>query len=576
MTSTRHAAGCAALLVSALLTVTPLVRVAAQASSASAISAADFATMTWRAIAPSPTSGATVPTDVLHASVDTAFPYRICGVDANEDGFCVSSRGDDAEENAAIEAIPISNPSQLIADPQEPDFIYGGALSRYDRRTGQVQLIGPREVGADRTVVAFSSDGRTIYAAGRGVWKSTNSGLDWTAIGSFTSGAVGLAVSRLDSRLVWLAARDGTVRLTHDGGAMWSAPVSVVAPGGTITTIEAAHFDPNSAYVVVSRSPSGAHILRTRDAGATWQPIVTGLDRASAVFVMREDPSRRGMLFAGTDQSIFVSFDDGETWQAWQSNLPATPVHDVVIRESAMIAATGHGLWVLDDIAPLRQLTPDIAKAPAFLFRPSPAWRMRGTASAAPHEDAVTPDDEASLFYWIGAETSAGPASLEIIETATADVIRRFDLTSGGGTSPGLHRIAWDLRYAPPSGLPVDRGPRVLPGTYQVRLTVNGRPLRQAIVVRMDPRMRVAPADLAAQLTLARNLSTAIGALDQRLPDLDASQRATASDALTALRDVARRVQETDARPTPRLDADAAIAIARAAAIAAPATVPSQ
>jgi hypothetical protein len=201
---------------------------------------------------------------------------------------------------------------------------------------------------------------------------------------------------------------------------------------------------------------------------------------------------------------------------------------------------------------------------------------MRGTAGATPHEDAVTPDDAASLFYWIGAETIAGPASLEIIETATADVIRRFDLTSGGGTSPGLHRIAWDLRYAPPSDSPADRGPRVLPSTYQVRLTVNGRPLRQAIVVRMDPRMRVAPADLAAQLTLARNLSTAIGALDQRLPDLDASQRATASDALTALRDVARRVQETDARPTPRLDADAAIAIARATAIATPVTTPSQ
>ncbi|HVW03354.1 MAG TPA: hypothetical protein VHB78_00030 [Vicinamibacterales bacterium] len=577
MTSTRHAAGYAVLLVSALLTTASTVRVAAQTPSASAISATDFAAMTWRAIEPSSADGATAPVDVRHASVDAAFPYRICGVDANEDGFCVSSRGNDAGETASVEAIPISRPGQLIADPQEPDLIYGGALSRYDRRTGQVQLIGPRDVGADRTVVAFSTDGRTIYAAGRGVWKSTNSGLDWTAIGSSTSGAVGLAVSRLDSRLVWLAARDGTVRLTHDGGTTWSAPVSVVLPGGTIATIEASHFDPNSAYVVVSRSPSGAHILRTRDAGATWQPIVAGLDRASAVFVMREDPSRRGMLFAGTDQSIFVSFDDGETWQAWRSNLPQTSVRDVVIRESAMIAATGgRGLWVLDDIAPLRQLTPAIANAPAFLFRPSPAWRMRGTASAASREDAIAPDDAASLFYWIGAETIAGPASLEIIETATADVIRRFDLTNGGGTSPGLHRIAWDLRYAPPSNSPEDRGPRVLPSTYQVRLTVNGRPLRQAIVVRMDPRMRVAPADLAAQLTLARNLSTAIGTLDQRLPDLDASQRAVANDVLSALRDVARRVLETDARPTPRLDANAAIAIARASAIVTPVTVSSQ
>jgi hypothetical protein len=212
-------------------------------------------------------------------------------------------------------------------------------------------------------------------------------------------------------------------------------------------------------------------------------------------------------------------------------------------------------------------LTPDIAKAPAFLFRPSPAWRLRGVASVAPLDDAVAPEPAASLFYWIGGETT-GPAALEIIETATADVIRRFDLTAGGGMSPGLHRVAWDLRYAPPTDASVDRGPYVLPGTYQVRLTANGRPLRQALVVRLDPRVRAAQADLAAQLALARTLSSAIDALDQRMRDLDVSQRATAGEALATLREVAQRVQDTDARPTPRLDAEAAAAVARAAAIA--------
>jgi hypothetical protein len=328
--------------------------------------------------------------------------------------------------------------------------------------------------------------------------------------------------------------------------------------------------------VALSSAPSSARILRTRDAGATWQPIVAGLGGVSAVFVVREDPYRRGMLFAGTDQSIFVSFDDGETWQPWRSNLPATPVRDVVIRESALVAATGgRGLWVIDDLAPLRQLTPDIAKAPAFLFRPSPAWRMRGIASAAPRADAIEAEPAASLFYWIGGET-AGPASLEIIETATADVIRRFDLTAGGGVSPGLHRVAWDLRYAPPTDSPADRGPYVLPGTYQVRLTANGRPLRQAIVVRMDPRIRVAQADLAAQLALARSLLSAIAALDERRRDLDVAERAAADEALAALRDAARRVQDTDARPTLRLDADAAAAVARASAIARTPAAPSR
>jgi hypothetical protein len=574
VTSTRHLAGCAALLVSALLTAAVAARVPAQARPVPAIDASGFSAMTWREIGPSRAGGATVPADVRRANVDTAFPYRVCGVDANDEGFCVSSRGNDAGGQASVEAIPIASPGQLVTDPQEPDLIYGGALSRYDRRTGQVQLIGPRDVGADRTVVAFSADGRTMYAAGRGIWKSTNSGLDWTAIGASLPRAAALAVSTLDSRLAWLAVRDGTVRRTHDGGATWSAPTAVAAADGAIETIEASHFDPNSAYVAVSRSPSGARILRTRDAGATWQPLTTGLDDVSSVFVVREDPFRRGMLFAGTDHAIVMSFDDGETWQTWRSNLPASPVRDLLIRESAMIAATGgRGLWALDDIAPLRQLTPDIAKAPAFLFRPSPAWRLRGVAAVSPPDTEHT-NDGAALFYWLGAEAT-GPASLEIIETATADVIRRFDLAIGGGLSRGLHRVMWDLRYAPPTDAAVDRGPRVLPGTYQVRLTVGGRPLRQAVVVRMDPRLRVATADLAAQLTLARAVSRAIAALDQRARDLDAPQRAAADAAVEALRDVARRVQETDARPTPRLDADAATAMALASAIGGASSAPS-
>jgi hypothetical protein len=568
VTSTRHLAGLAVLLVSAVLTAAPAVRVVAQAPSAALIDAASFAALVWRPIGLSLAGRAAAPADVRRASVDTAFPYRVCGVDANGDGFCVSSRDDDARGGAPWEAIPIRAPGQIVPDPLDPELLYGGALSRYDRRTRQVQMLGPRDVGSDRTVVAFSADGRTIYAAGRGVWKSTNSGQDWTALGASLPVPASLAVSTLDARLVWIAARDGTVRMTHDGGLSWLAPARVATTDGAIASIEASHFDPNSAYVALSRPGGGAQILRTRDAGATWQPIVAGLDGVSAAFVVREDRYRRGMLFAGTDRSIFLSFDDGETWQPWPSNLPATPVRDVVIRESAVIAATGgRGIWVLDDIAPLRQLTPDIAKAPAFLFRPSPAWRLRGVASVAPLDDAVAPEPAASLFYWIGGETT-GPAALEIIETATADVIRRFDLTAGGGMSPGLHRVAWDLRYAPPTDASVDRGPYVLPGTYQVRLTANGRPLRQALVVRLDPRVRAAQADLAAQLALARTLSSAIDALDQRMRDLDVSQRATAGEALATLREVAQRVQDTDARPTPRLDAEAAAAVARAAAIA--------
>jgi hypothetical protein len=356
--------------------------------------------------------------------------------------------------------------------------------------------------------------------------------------------------------------------------------------------METSHFDASSAYVAVSTGgpADGARLLRTRDFGATWVPIVDGLRDVRRAFVVREDPFRRGLLLAGTDRSIFLSFDDGETWRPWRLNLPQTPVRDLQIRDATVIAATGgRGFWAIDDISPLRQVTGDIARAAQYLFRPAPVWRMRAIENAGPAGDAPVPPPPPTgvpIWYLLGPEVR-GPIAIEIIQTETGDVIRRFDATAAGPAAsatahdgarldgtPGLHRVIWDLRYAPPLEAPGSEGPLVLPGTYQVRLTASGRPLRQAVIVRMDPRVRASNTDLAAQLKLARAIDGAIGRTASALAAANAGTpagetRRRLSESLTALRDLAARVKQADVRPSPAFERRAAEAIGQSESLLA-------
>jgi hypothetical protein len=211
-------------------------------------------------------------------------------------------------------------------------------------------------------------------------------------------------------------------------------------------------------------------------------------------------------------------------------------------------------------------LTTDVARADAFLFRPAPAYRMRATVAAGPAGDAPVPEaapDGASLLLLTGPGARTA-VTVEIIDTAADEVIRRYALTAAEASGAGLHRVVWDLRYTPPTTHAGDRGPLVLPGTYQVRVTATGRPLRQAVVVRMDPRVRAVTADLAAQLTLARRIAAEITETDRALMTASGERHAALADALAALRLLAARVERADARPSPALDAAAAAAISRA------------
>jgi hypothetical protein len=513
----------------------------------------------------------TQPTaDIANVITDGAFPFRVCGTQEGSGPVCVPSRVErDRLGLPQWQVIPLGRGA--LPDPNDPDVLYDGSGARFDRRTGQVVDMGPADVdGGDDAILAFSPDGRTMYLADRTIRRSLNAGQAWTTLttAAGTARFSALALSSIDARTIWAGATDGTVRLSRDAGATWAA--TTAAAGAAILRIEPSHFDTQSAYVVLT---SGARLLRTRDGGTSWQPITNGLASAGRVFVVREDPFRRGLLLAGTNRSIFVSFDDGESWRPWRLNLPAADVRDLTLRDATVVAATGgRGFWALDDMSPLRQLTADIARADAFLFRPAPAYRLRAVPRGPAAGDAPAPDPapEGAVFSFLIGRDVRGPVTVEVIETGADEVIRRFDLTADGAATAGLHQIVWDLRYSPPTSAAGDRGPLVVPGTYQVRLTVNGRPLRQAVVVRMDPRMHVASADLTAQLTLARRVATQITETDRARAAAGPDRRAALSEALAILRRLSTRVEAADARPSPSLEADTATALARAMAAVGP------
>jgi Uncharacterized protein related to plant photosystem II stability/assembly factor len=512
---------------------------------------------------------------MYHVSADNAFPYRLCSGQQESGSACVSSRGDYGEVTFR-EWIPVAAEEYgyVVADPLNPDIVYGGKLSRFDRKTGQAQNILPKAFrGPDfrmiRTepVVFSPVDNKTLYFSGNTLWKTLDGGDNWeqispdltrktwevpASVGKFrTSAQVSqrgviytVAPSFQDINRIWAGTDDGLIHITTDGGKNWTdITPKAITPWQKISIIEAGHFDANTAYAAVNTlrlDDNRPHIYRTRDGGKTWTEIVRGIPDGQTVNVVREDPQRKGLLYAGSERAVYVSFDDGENWQSLRLNMPATSVRDLVIKDDDIAVGThGRGFWILDNITPLRQLA---AANQTKLFAPQTALRVRwnlNTDTPLPPDEPAgeNPPDGAMIDYYL--DKPARDVELEIRDEK-GNLVRRYrsedklppvkdtnnvpaywirppQALSGG---VGMHRFLWDMHYTPVPNVapdypiaavyrntaPIDTSPWVMPGKYSVVLKIGGRTFTQPLTVKIDPRVRASLADLQKQFDLSKQL----------------------------------------------------------------------
>jgi len=557
---------------------------------------------------------------MYHVNADNAFPYRLCSGQQESGSACISSRGNDGEITMRDwHPVAAEEYGYVVPDPLDPDVVYGGKLSRYDRRTNQAQNIAPKPFRAPdyrmlRTepIVFSPVNPHILYFATNTLWKTMNSGQSWqqispdltrptfevpASVGKYRTeetakptprGVIyAVAPSPLDINRIWAGTDDGRIHLTTDGGKKWN---EVTPPNMTafqkVSIIEASHFDAQTAYAAINTlrlDDLRPHILRTRDSGKTWTETVSGIPANENVNAVREDPVRRGMLFAATERAVYVSFDGGDRWQSLRLNMAASSVRDVIIKDDDLVAAThGRGFWILDDITPLRQFDQKVASADAFLFKPQTAirvrWNMNTDTPLPPDFPAgENPPDGAAIDYYLQSASST-PVTLEIKDSAGKTVRKYSSADKPAPPDPmlaipaywvrppqilssatGMHRFLWDMHYPnvpgveaeypiaaiPHNTAPQPTGPWALPGQYTVVLTANGKTFSQPLTIKMDPRVKTSPAGLQQQFKLSSDLYTQLlilspaaeqaGALRKQLKDLQTRATGEALAAINAL-----------------------------------------
>ena len=593
----------------------------------------------WSSIYNQPTA------EMYHVTTDNRVPYRVYGAQQDNTTISVASR-------TMFPAIPIADYEEvgggesgyIAVRPDDPNIVYAGSyqgyLTRYDHRTGQSRDISvwPEATSGQPAsdlkyrfqwtfpILLSPHDPNVLYATGNHVFRSTDEGSSWEEIspdltrndkskmgpsgGPITKDLVGteyygtifaFVESPLERGLFWAGSDDGLVHISRDNGASWQNVTPPDLPEWSlISIIEASPHDPASAYLAATRYKHDdfqPYLYKTNDYGKTWTKIVTGIAENDFTRVIREDPERRGLLYAGTETGIFVSFDDGAHWQSLRLNLPVVPIHDLVIKDDDLVVAThGRSFWILDDISPLRQMSDEVREARAHLFQPRPTVRFLPTMGySLPPTSPINyghsgpfsvtyrqreietgqkvkkyidagqnPPDGVIVQYYLRHEPE-GEVTLTFLD-ADGKVIKTFsseekkeevaaEEAKGEAKAKeakeeqreprvpktaGAHRFVWDMRYPNPTGIEGDKeserimkGPLAPPGTYQVQLKFDDQALTQSFEIRKDPRVSATQEDLQAQFAMLLAIRDKIS---------------QAQHTVTTLRSIRRQIDEWEQR----------------------------
>jgi photosystem II stability/assembly factor-like uncharacterized protein len=544
-----------------------------------------------------------------HVITDDQFPYRVYGAQQDNSTVSIASRtGGSGIDQTDWYPVGGGESGYIAPDRRDPNIVYAGTyygvLTRYDHRLGESRNVsvwpetpGGRPAGDVKyrfqwtaPIVISPVDPAALYTAANVLFKSTDQGQSWQAIspdltrndktkqrhngGPLTGDNSSadyyctiftVAPSRFEKDTIWTGSDDGLVHVTRDGGKTWkNVTPKQMADWTRVNIIEASPHAAGTAYVAATRYQSDdfkPYIYKTADYGATWTVLGHGIPDTAFARVVREDPARKGLLYAGTETGVHVSFDDGITWEPLQLNLPVVPITDLCVQGSDLVASTqGRAFWILDDLGLLRQLNAQVAGSTVHLFQPRDTYRMRtgGGSGGGAAASAVgqNPASGVVVTYYLG-HVPADGVTLEVLDRSgkTIRTFRSRENAAASGANErraflgpppsrpvvpveaGSNRFEWDMRYPdaslPPPGTNLFgasvRGPQVVPGTYQVRLIVAGTTLTQTFEIRKDPRMSTTPEDFERQFALLTRIHDRLTAAHDAIADIMAARAGLAA-----------------------------------------------
>jgi|HubBroStandDraft_6_1064221.scaffolds.fasta_scaffold05901_1 photosystem II stability/assembly factor-like uncharacterized protein len=517
-----------------------------------------------------------------HVSTDQHFPYYVYSAQQDSGTAAVPSRSDYGEityrDWAPTGAFEFC---YIVPDPANPNYVYAGGwygtVLRYDKTTGQIVHLlvrTPKYRTSQMAPIAFSpQDPHALYAGAQYVLKSNDGGFSWQEVSpdltvkteadkkkpDLRRAVIStMALSPVKAGVIWAGTGNGIIQVTQDGKSWQNVTIPSLHERSSVTLLEASHYDAATAYAVVNGFQELRPLIyRTRDYGHTWQLITAGLPDTGNARVVREDPARKGLLYAGSWNGIYFSLDDGDHWQSLQMNLPTTPVTDLTIHGDDLVASTyGRALWILDDITPLREFDGKWPQSDAYLLRPRSTvrarWDMSQDTPLPPETPAGdNPPDGAIIDYFLKS-ASAGDIKLSIYDAQNhlvreiTNIPPTFDKAPANAPeywfapppalakNAGLNRFTWDLRYPPmkamrygyygglldyieytgsdhaiPGKFPreLQPGPFVVPGEYSLAFTADGKTYRQPLTVTLDPRVQTSQSDLVKQLDVEISIS---------------------------------------------------------------------